>query len=326
MYNEFKGKRILITGGTGSFGKKCVQILRECDCERIIIFSRDEVKQFEMQKELPDTLPMRYFLGDVRDRNRLMKAFTGVNIVIHAAAMKQVPACEYNPFEAVKTNILGAQNIIDAALERGVSKVIALSSDKAADPVNLYGATKLVMEKLFIASNVFGTQERGPHFALVRYGNVLNSRSSVALSFAEQKEQGCLKLTDRRMTRFWITLEQAVRFVLDRAIDMKGGEVFVPMLPSAPVNYLADIMANGCRIEEVGSRPGEKLHETLVSRHEVARTYKQENFYIILPETKFFDRDFSLEQSGVTIGLSYDSQTNVWQSSKKDFRSMLEWG
>jgi UDP-N-acetylglucosamine 4,6-dehydratase/5-epimerase len=327
VYGMTYDKKILITGGTGTFGKRCVRYLVDnCDPERIIVYSRDEVKQFEMMKEFPESKikkEVRYFLGDIRDRDRLLEAFKGVDLIIHTAAMKQVPACEYNPMEAIKTNILGGQAIIQAALEREVHKVIVLSTDKAADPVNLYGATKLAMEKVFIASNTYSDRKKGPHFSIVRYGNVLGSRSSVLLTFREQKEKGCLKLTDSRMTRFWITATAAVKFVLNRLADMKGGEIFVPTMPSCPVEFLARAVAQGCKIEEVGARPGEKIHEVLVSSNEAPRAYLQNAHYIILPEIKFFERDWSVDTTKI-LGKPYTSETNEWQLSYEEIEAMAE--
>lgn len=259
---------VLITGGTGSFGKAFLRVmLDEYKPERLVIFSRDELKQHEMRMEGLDHSSVRYFVGDVRDQERLKKAMRDVETVIHAAALKQVPACEYNPFEAVKTNILGAQNVIDAALYCGVWKVMALSTDKAVNPVNLYGATKLCAEKLFIHGNAYSGGE-WPNFSCVRYGNVAGSRGSVLPLFLKQRETGQITVTDRRMTRFWITLEQGVRFVIQCVERMQGGEVFVPKIPSMRIWDLAKAIAPDCEVEEIGIRPGEKLHEVLISQDE----------------------------------------------------------
>ena len=278
-------KAILITGGTGSFGRAFVQfVLRNYTPDRVIVFSRDELKQSEMAQEYPygPGGPMRYFIGDVRDPPRLCRAMAGVDYVIHAAAMKQVPACEYNPFEAVKTNVLGAQNVISAAIDCGVQKVLALSSDKAVEPANLYGATKLVAEKLFIQGDAYAGS-RETRFSCVRYGNVVGSRGSVIPLFLKQRDTGTLTITDKRMTRFWITLDQAVRFVINRLEDMAGGEVFVPKIPSMRVVDLARAIAPEAIFSIIGVRPGEKLHEILISRNESLHTQETEDMYVIRP-------------------------------------------
>lgn len=261
--NDFlKGKTILVTGGTGSFGKMFVKtVLANHAAKKVIVFSRDELKQFEMQKEVHDPR-IRFFIGDVRDSERLHRAFHGVDYVVHAAALKQVPACEYNPMEAVKTNVLGAQNIINAAIDNSVKKVIALSTDKAANPVNLYGATKLCSDKLFIAGNAY-SGDVDTHFAVVRYGNVMGSRGSVIPVFLEQRKTGTVTITDKRMTRFWITLDKGVQFVLSSLEMMKGGELFIPKIPSMGMLELANAIAPGCKHKITGIRPGEKLHEVL---------------------------------------------------------------
>jgi len=276
------GKTILITGGTGSLGKKLLQIIVDnYKPGKLIIFSRDELKQFEMsQKWSVAKYPcIRYFLGDVRDRDRLNLAFRGVDYVIHAAALKQVPAAEYNPCEYVKTNVLGAINIIDAALYNKVKKVIALSTDKACNPINLYGATKLCSDKLFVAANVYAGQD-DVRFSVVRYGNVLASRGSVIPFFKERSKTGVLPITDARMTRFWITLDQAAHFVLACLARTKGGEIFVPRIPSMKITDLAKAIAPDCRHEKVGIRPGEKLHETLISEDEARNTVEFKECYI----------------------------------------------
>ena len=283
-------KTILITGGTGSFGKKCTEIiLTRYSPKRLIIFSRDELKQYEMSQMFPNTeYPcMRFFIGDVRDKERLYRALNNVDYVIHAAAMKQVPAAEYNPFEAVKTNILGAQNIIDACIDLKVKRVIALSTDKAANPINLYGATKLCSDKLFIAGNAYSGSQN-TKFSVVRYGNVMGSRGSVIPFFREKKETGCLPITDLRMTRFWITLQQGVDFVLFCLEHMCGGELFVPKIPSMNILDLARAVAPDCKFDIVGIRPGEKLHEVMIPIDEAHRTIEFDKFYIIQPEFKFW--------------------------------------
>ena len=277
----WKDQVVLVTGGTGSFGKKFVEImLRECQPRKLILFSRDELKQHEMRGGGFDHPSLRYFLGDVRDVDRLRRAFSEVDIIVHAAALKQVPACEYNPFEAVQTNILGARNIIEAALDAEVQKVIALSTDKAVNPANLYGATKLVAEKLFVQGNVY-SGERPTRFSCVRYGNVIGSRGSVIPLFRAQRPKGRITVTDPRMTRFWITLDQAVRFVIKCIERMHGGEVFVPKIPTTNVMDLAQAVAPECRVEIVGIRPGEKLHEVLVSEDESREAVELEDMFVI---------------------------------------------
>jgi UDP-N-acetylglucosamine 4,6-dehydratase len=306
-------KAILITGGTGSFGKKCTEIiLQRYKPRKLIIFSRDELKQWEMAQRFPDSrYPcMRYFIGDVRDKERLNRAFQGVDYVIHAAALKQVPTLEYNPFEAVKTNIIGAQNIINMAIDQGVRKVIALSTDKAANPINLYGATKLCSDKLFIAGNSY-TKKDGTIFSVVRYGNVLGSRGSVIPFFMKQKETGMLTVTDPRMTRFWITLDQGVEFVLHCMEKMVGGELFVPKIPSMNIMDLAKSICPECRIELVGIRPGEKLHEVMITRDDARRTIDVGEFYIVQPDFYFWPRRSNwFEAKPVPDDFEYNSGTN----------------
>ncbi|MFH1283600.1 MAG: UDP-N-acetylglucosamine 4,6-dehydratase (inverting) [bacterium] len=280
------GKVILITGGTGSFGKKFTEIvLKKFKPEKLIIFSRDEFKQYEMSKLFPENkFPIRFFLGDVRDKNRLYRAFDGVDYVIHAAALKQVPALEYNPSEAVKTNVNGADCIIDAAINSKVKKVIALSTDKAVNPVNLYGATKLVAEKLFVAGNAYGGGK--VKFSIVRYGNVVGSRGSVIPLFISFKKRGIKEfpITDERMTRFWITLEEGVDLVLNALNESVGGEVFVPKIPSMKILDLAKAIEPQCIIKNIGIRPGEKLHESLISEDESRKTKIFNNLFVIMPQ------------------------------------------
>jgi UDP-N-acetylglucosamine 4,6-dehydratase len=281
-------KVVLVTGGTGSFGKKFVEtVVDEYRPRKLIVFSRDELKQFEMSHVFSEErFPcMRYFIGDVRDRDRLYRAMDGVDIVLHCAAMKQVPTAEYNPIEAVKTNIMGAANVIDAAIDRNVKKVIALSTDKAANPVNLYGATKLCSDKLFVAANSYSGQH-GTQFSVVRYGNVVGSRGSVIPYFKKTRCNGVLSITEPRMTRFWITLEQAVQFVLMCLERMHGGEIFVPKIPSMNIMDLAKAIAPECRIDIVGIRPGEKLHETMVPEDDARHTVEYEDCYVILPPAR----------------------------------------
>src|SRR4029077_17143817 len=270
---------VLVTGGTGSFGKKFVEImLSECRPQKLIVFSRDELKQHEMRAAGLDHPSMRYFLGDVRDQQRLERAFAGVTVVVHAAALKQVPACEYNPFEAIQTNIMGGKNVIEAAINRGVRRGAALSTDKAVNPINLYGATKLCAEKMFVQANAYaGAQDT--RFSCVRYGNVVGSRGSVVPIFMEQRKRGKLTLTDARMTRFWITLDQGVKFVIRCLEQMHGGEVFSPKIPSMNIMDLVKAVAPNCKVEHVGIRPGEKLHEVLVSEDEARHTVETDDMY-----------------------------------------------
>lgn len=277
------GKTILITGGTGSFGKKFIQIaLSKYKPKALIVFSRDELKQFEMaQRFSPAQHPeIHYVLGDVRDKERLLRVFEGVDYVIHAAALKQVPAAERNPEEYIQTNVIGAMNIIDAALRCNVKKVIALSTDKACNPINLYGATKLCSDKLFTAANIYSKEHR-TCFAVVRYGNVLGSRGSVIPFFKERAKTGVLPITDERMTRFWITLDQAVYFVLNSLEKAKGGEIFVPRIPSMRITDLAKVIGPKCKLQVVGIRPGEKVHETLISEDEARNAVGFKECYII---------------------------------------------
>lgn len=287
-----RGKSILVTGGTGSFGKQFVRrVLDHHGARRVIVFSRDELKQFEMANapEFRGRSELRFFIGDVRDRPRLQRAFDGVDIVVHAAALKQVPACEYNPFEAVKTNIHGAQNVIDAAIDEGVERVVALSTDKACNPVNLYGATKLCSDKLFISGNAY-VGRRPTAFSVVRYGNVVGSRGSVVPFFIERRQTGTLPITHMEMTRFWITLEQGVDFVIDSLERMRGGELFVPKIPSMRIADLARAIGPDCELQEVGIRPGEKLHEVMISEDDARHAVEHDSYYAILPEFSWWAR------------------------------------
>jgi UDP-N-acetylglucosamine 4,6-dehydratase len=320
------GKNILITGGTGSFGKKATEIiLNKYRPKRLIIFSRDELKQFEMSQIYPISKYgcMRYFIGDVRDKERLYRAFQGVDYVIHAAALKQVPAAEYNPFEAIKTNILGAQNVMNVAIDQGVSKVIALSTDKAANPINLYGATKLCSDKLFIAGNAYVGRDQ-TIFSVVRYGNVVGSRGSVIPFFLRHKENGFLPITDPRMTRFWITLEQGVEFVLSCLEYMCGGELFVPKIPSMNIMDLAKAIAPECETKIVGIRPGEKIHELMITRDDARKTLEFDTFYLIQPNFMFWDRRCSWNSgSQVSDDFEYNSGTNPWRLTVDEMRELI---
>lgn len=328
MRDELTGKVIAITGGTGSFGNKFIELaLREQRPRKLIVFSRDELKQHEMRQRFPDTgdSPVRYFLGDVRDRNRLYRAFDGVDIVIHAAALKQVPACEYNPIEAVMTNVIGAANVIDAAIDREVSRVIALSTDKAANPINLYGATKLCSDKLFIAANNYSGRH-GTRFGVVRYGNVVGSRGSVIPMFLKQRENGVLSITDPRMTRFWVTLEQGVRFVWECLARMKGGEIFVPKIPSMNILDLVRAVAPGCETKVIGIRPGEKLHEVMVPEDDAHHTLEYDGYFAILPAFHDWDaEDYKRRNGGKPCvdGFRYSSDRNDRWLSIEELREMI---
>ncbi|NLX91883.1 MAG: UDP-N-acetylglucosamine 4,6-dehydratase (inverting) [Firmicutes bacterium] len=317
---ELEGKSILITGGTGSFGQKFVETVLQQDIKKIIVFSRDELKQYEMSQKFPDPR-IRFFLGDVRDKDRLYRAFEGVDMIVHAAALKQVPACEYNPFEAIKTNVLGAQNVIEAAIDRGVKKVIALSTDKAVSPLNLYGATKLCSDKLFVAANSY-VGEKETRFSVVRYGNVVGSRGSVLPLFLKQKANGKISVTDPRMTRFWITLEQGVQFVLYCFSRMYGGEVFVPKIPSIKIIDLAKAIAPECEIEYIGVRPGEKLHELMITEDDARRTLEFDNYYIIQPEFSWWKKSNGKGGKQVVDGFKYSSNNNEWWLTEKELRKM----
>lgn len=306
--NMLKDKTILVTGGTGSFGKKFTRKALELDVKKIIVFSRDELKQYEMKQEFQDER-IRFFIGDVRDAERLERAFSGVDIVIHAAAMKHVDACEYNPFEAIKTNINGAQNIVEAAINQNVQRIIALSTDKACSPVNLYGATKLASDKLFVAANSY-VGEQDTRFAVVRYGNVVGSRGSVVPFFNKMRETGIVPITDERMTRFWITLDQGVQFVLDSLERMHGGEIFVPKIPSMNIMDLARAIAPNCEYKVIGIRPGEKLHEAMIMEDDARHTREFDTYYAIQPEFPWWSKELTNEGKPLPDGFAYTSDTN----------------
>lgn len=319
--NILSGKSVLVTGGTGSFGKKFIKKILQEDVKKVIIFSRDELKQYEMAQEFKDDR-LRFFIGDVRDKDRLYRAFDGVDIVIHAAAMKHVEACEYNPFEAVKTNINGAQNIIEAAIDRGVEKVIALSTDKACSPINLYGATKLASDKLFVAANSY-VGDKKTRFSVVRYGNVVGSRGSVVPFFQKVKETGIIPITDERMTRFWITLEQGVQFVLDGLLNMNGGEIFVPKIPSMKVIDLANAIAPDCQIKIVGIRAGEKLHEAMITEDDARRTVEFKEYYVIQPEFPWWTNENNQGQP-LHDGFKYTSDLNEDWLTVEQLKELVE--
>jgi len=324
------GKTVLITGGTGSFGKKFLEmILNKYTPHRIIIYSRDEYKQSVMKSEyekIYDMSKVRFFIGDVRDKDRLMRAFDRVDYVIHAAAMKQVPTCEYNPFEAIKTNIHGAQNVIDAAIDRGIKKVVALSTDKAVNPINLYGGTKLVSDKLFISANAY-SKISGTKFSVVRYGNVAGSRGSIIPIFKNLIDKGEkeLPITDEKMTRFWITLDQGVELVFKALDESTGGETYISKIPSFLITDLAEAMLPGCIIKNIGIREGEKLHEVMVTKDDSLHTYEYDKHYIIYPHFDWWksEPDFSRNGKRVTEGFEYSSNTNTQWLKVEDIKNEL---
>jgi len=321
MNNIFENKVILLTGGTGSFGRKLTEIaIKRYNPKRLIVFSRDEMKQYEMRKSLNDKR-LRYFIGDIRDPDRLHRAFCGVDIVVHAAALKNVPTAEYNPFEAVNTNIIGAENVINVAIDNGIKKVIALSTDKAANPVNLYGATKLCAEKMFIAANNYSP--KGSKFSVVRYGNVFGSRGSVVPFFKECRGKKIVPITDPEMTRFWIMLEQGVNFVIQCIHEMSGGEVFVPKIPSMKITNLAKAICPRSKQEIIGIRPGEKLHETLISKDDGIYTYEYKDKYIIYPNV--IRHVVKRKGGGKLVGFDFEGYTSNNNSewlSVKDLREI----
>lgn len=327
---DWSNKVVLVTGGTGSFGKKFIEImLKEYHPTKLIVFSRDELKQHEMRVAGLDHPSLRYFIGDVRDQPRLRRAFDNVDVVVHTAALKQVPACEYNPMEAVKTNILGSSNVIDAALDAGVEKVLALSTDKAVNPVNLYGATKLAAEKLFIQSNYYaGIKET--RLSCTRYGNVVGSRGSVVPKFIKQRGNGgSITITDERMTRFWISLEQGVRFVIRCIEQMHGGEVFVPKIPSMAMTDLANAIAPDSKVEITGIRPGEKLHEVLISEDESRTTVELDDMFVVMPSmslpirSKLLGRDWEGVGKPLADGFRYASNTNPHWLTVEQIQEMV---
>ncbi|MEK6222316.1 MAG: UDP-N-acetylglucosamine 4,6-dehydratase (inverting) [Chloroflexota bacterium] len=322
---NWKDKSILVTGGTGSFGKKFIKILlRDYSPAKVIVFSRDELKQHEMRGAGFDQENLRYFIGDVRDKDRLRRAMQGVDIVVHAAALKQVPACEYNPMEAINTNIIGSSNVVDAALDTGVKKVLALSTDKAVNPANLYGATKLAAEKLTIQSNAYAGG-RETRFSCVRYGNVVGSRGSVVPLFLSQRESGKLTVTDERMTRFWLSLEQGVAFVIKCIELMEGGEVFVPKLPSTTIVDLAKAVAPDAEIEVIGVRQGEKLHEVLISEDEARGTIELEDMYVVQPAVSpWFGYEWEGKGKKLPDGFRYASDTNDWHLNIGEIKEIVE--
>src|SRR5581483_9935565 len=309
---------VLVTGGTGSFGKQFAELmLREYHPKKLIIFSRDELKQHDMRASGFDDASLRYFIGDIRDKARLDRALAGVTVLVHAAALKQVPACEYNPFEAIQTNIMGGKNVIDAAIDRGVRRILALSTDKAVNPINLYGATKLCAEKMFVQANAYaGAQDT--RFSCARYGNVVGSRGSVVPIFLAQRKGGKITVTDPRMTRFWMTLEQGVRFVIRCLEQMHGGEIFVPKIPSMKLVDLGRTIAPDCEVEYVGIRPGEKLREVLVSEDEARHTLETDEMFVIQPSHSWWSRQNWSNARPLPEGFRYASDTNSrWLSGEE---------
>jgi UDP-N-acetylglucosamine 4,6-dehydratase/5-epimerase len=327
---SLNGANILITGGTGSFGHRFVRtVMKRFKPRRLIVYSRDELKQFQMRQGFPAaTHPgLEFLVGDVRDRERLYRVMDGIDLVVHAAALKQVPTAEYNPLEAIKTNILGAANVVDAASDRRVSKVLALSTDKAANPVNLYGATKLCADKLFVAANAAETAKT--IFSAVRYGNVVGSRGSVIPYFLAQRTTGRISITDKRMTRFLITLKHGVDFVLNCIDKMKGGEIFVPKIPSVRVTDLVRVIAPDCKQEIIGIRPGEKLHETLVSEDDARLTVELKDRYVIQPIYSYWDKGKSTKPASrgakpCADGFRYTSDTNTWWLDDADIARLVK--
>lgn len=324
MSSCFDGKTILITGGTGSFGRAFLKTLLHYDNPKSIrIYSRGEMLQYETEKLFPDDR-IRFFIGDVRDKERLSRAMNGVDIVIHAAALKQVPACEYNPIEAVKTNINGSINIINTAIDNNVDRVIALSTDKAVHPVNLYGSTKMVAEKLFVQGNAYRGGDRHTKFSCVRYGNVVGSRGSVVPLFLEQKKTGRLTITDDRMTRFWLTLDEGVQFVRNCLPRMTGGEIFVPKIPSMKVIDLAHAMAPEAKIDIIGIRPGEKIHEILLTEDEARHTKEYDTNFVIEPELTFWEKNTTNGGRVLPEGFRYSSDTNTAWLNIEDLKQMIK--
>ena len=318
----FAGKSVLVTGGTGSFGKAFVgRLLSMKDVKKVIVFSRDELKQFEMQ-EIYKSEKLRYFLGDVRDYNRLEQVTYDVDVVVHAAAMKQIPAAEYNPMEAIKTNILGAENVIKAAIYNNVSKVVALSTDKAANPANLYGATKLCSDKLFVAGNLMAGK-RETRFSVVRYGNVLGSRGSVIPFFLEKAKTGEIPITDPRMTRFWLSLDQGVDFVINSLHRMTGGEIFVPKIPSFKVTDVASVVAPNIRQKTIGIRHGEKLHEVMITEDDSLNTLEFEDHYVICTSPNTYKNNLGMVGNFVKEGFRFSSETNPDWFTDTTFKAFL---
>ncbi len=321
---DWRNKAVLVTGGTGSFGNKFVEVmLRKYHPRRLVIFSRDELKQSEMVARFGNDPSLRFFVGDVRDRERLERALHGVNIVFHAAALKQIPSCEYNPFEAIQTNVIGTQNVIDAAIDQDVERVLAISTDKAVNPVNLYGATKLCAEKLVVQGNAYG-HGRGTILGAVRYGNVIGSRGSVIPLFREQRAAGVVTVTDPRMTRFWIELEQGVEFAIRCSDMMRGGEIFVPKIPSMRITDLVETVAPGCRMDLIGIRPGEKLHEILISEDESRQAIEYDDMFVLEPAFPSWTTAPWEGGKRLPPGVRYSSDNNTAWLSGDQMRGMVD--
>jgi UDP-N-acetylglucosamine 4,6-dehydratase len=321
-----KGKTVLVTGGTGSFGKAFVtKVLEDDEISKLIVFSRDELKQFEMAEKI-NSSKLRYFLGDVRDYQRLLHATDGVDFIVHAAAMKQIPASEYNPMEAIKTNVIGAENIVNAAIENGIQRVVALSTDKAANPANLYGATKLCSDKLMMAGNVLAGL-RDTRFSAVRYGNVLGSRGSVIPFFLERAQSGLIPITDDRMTRFWLTIQEGVNFVLESFERMHGGEIFVPKIPSFKVTDVARVVCPGIKTEIIGIRSGEKLHEVMITEDDSHSTYEFDSYFAIISPALKSTGIYDLIGKKVEEGFRFSSDNNkIWHTDESFLKILLENG
>jgi len=320
---DWRNAAVLVTGGTGSFGNKFVEVmLQTYHPRRLVVFSRDELKQSEMMARFKHP-SLRFFVGDVRDRDRLERAMHGIDVVVHAAALKQIPSCEYNPFEAILSNVMGAKNVIDAAIDQGVQRVIAISTDKACQPTNLYGATKLCAEKLFVQANVYG-HPRGTVFSVVRYGNVIGSRGSVIPLFAAQRPAGVVTVTDPGMTRFWIRLDQGVEFVVRCAAEMRGGEIFVPKIPSMRMMDLVEAVAPGCRVEFIGIRPGEKLHEILMSEDESRQAVELDEMFAIEPIDPSWDFPPAPSGKRPPPGFRYASDSNDSWLSLDAMRELID--
>jgi len=318
-------KVILLTGGTGSFGQKFTEIiLKKYNPKTVRIFSRDELKQSEMRLKFNNDPRLRFFIGDVRDKSRLYRAMDNVNIVVHAAALKQVPTCEYNPFEAIATNIIGSQNVIDASIDHNVEKVVGISTDKAVSPINLYGATKMCMEKIIIDSNSYVGAKRRTRLSCVRYGNVVCSRGSVIPLFKKQRSKGEVTITDKRMTRFWITLEQGVELVIRCISIMKGGEIFISKIPSMKIVDLKKVVAPDCRINFIGIRPGEKINELLLTEEEAKHSLEFDDFFIIEPEYSWWKGGNWKKGKPLPEGFKYTSDTNEKWLTEDQLKDMIE--
>ncbi len=317
-----KNKTVLITGGTGTFGHALIaRLLGVKAIKKIIVLSRDELKQSQLQHIYPKESRLRYFLGDVRDKERLMRAFHGVDIVVHAAALKQVPATEYNPFEAIRTNVVGTQNVIDAAIDQKVLKVLLVSSDKAVEPINLYGATKMCAEKLCVAANVYGAGSTA--LSVIRYGNVIGSRGSLVELIDKQRASGTITLTDGRMTRFWININQVMDIVLECLDVMKGGEIFVPKMKSAPVREVMELIAPLCKIKTIGMRPGEKIHEMLITQYECGRAHELARMYVIRPEFGLYDTKWLARAPLVPKGFLYGSGSSDFKLTEAEAKALF---